>query len=464
MLVSGIAAACSAGRSAGPDAGTSTGEADDDAACETVTDAYGFEVERCDDPTGPVTLSRTDLVLLIPSVEVQEAVGDVLRALSPAAGACDSFESWADSMTTASDALRDATTLARSSPVLDNWTGDPEAGALAATVEESFLLTPECAAPTDDLAAATAITGSVSGALDGWRSATAPGHRGLGSALWANSDQMGHSRMVQQVLAETERIDLLIVGDSATKRGFDPIRLGDDLGEVAVVTGIDGVLPAQYELWLEDLAGIGARPERVVFSITPWTAAVPCGDLRPPIHVATSEARSAAFADIDAVAGTDPSTRILGGTSDTYRSPLLDTYSDLFVDDGRGLYAGPQAPSSDGLARQQDVYRALFADVSACEEWIDGLGAALDAVVADGRDAVVVAMPVSAALAAVHPDGRDGLRGLIDPFEAAAVERGVPFLDFTDLLADADFADLTHPDESGRDRLTERLRDELSAR
>ncbi|MEQ8841944.1 MAG: SGNH/GDSL hydrolase family protein [Acidimicrobiales bacterium] len=455
MLVASIAASCSQAETAGPD----------EPECEVLVDDYGFEIEVCGSATtgtaDEATAELTDLVLAIPSPDLQEIVGDALRVIGDAAAPCASFAAWAPRMSAAADALDTATAAAVADDSLDTWIGSDEAAGLATAVEQRLIDLPECDDPPSE-EDGLALAGTLTSAVDRWRHAIRPGFASGSSAYWWSSDALGHSLMVQDVLADEGRIDVVVIGDSAVKLGFDPIALGDGLEQVAVGLGINGMVIGQYATWLDELDGLGAEPGLVVLQVAPYQSLYACGDLRPALQQGARERRGDAFARVAGLADIDPSRRVSGGTSGTYDSLLLDTYADFFAPGGRGL----ADPSRDAITEAEfdnmvDVYTAIYGNPP-CTDWADALDTTLTQIEAAGATAVVVDMPVSSELDAIHQNSTNAQEDLTAPFALVADAHGVDFLDFSDLLGDDDFRDVVHPNPAGRAQLTAALLTALS--
>jgi hypothetical protein len=79
-----------------------------------------------------------------------------------------------------------------------------------------------------------------------------------------------------------------------------------------------------------------------------------------------------------------------------------------------------------------------------------------------GGTLVMVDMPQSRCFTSVAPHWKD-YQAIKGPFMAAAVAKGAVYLDLTELDADADFVDVTHPSPRGAAKWTERLATTLVA-
>ncbi|MGI9603086.1 MAG: hypothetical protein ACR2QE_14460 [Acidimicrobiales bacterium] len=375
------------------------------------------------------------------------------------AAACTAGAGWADDARSAAEALEAAAAEFEADPaLLGDWGFTDEAAELAQQIQQAVVEVPRCEGATAETILAT--SGVVTGAIDRFRTATTEGILGLSSGFWLNYDYLGHTIEVGRLLDAGSTIDVLLVGDSSVKRGVDPLALTESTGLSTMNAATDGLLPSMAGPWLDELADAGVMPDTVVMGVTTWTTVVPCTDGRLTLFESFAGNRARAFAGLGEVGGVSDAERTIGTPRSAYTSPLLDRYRNSHVDEGQGLHLG-NGGTGTTVQNQIDYHTQLFRNPTLCEEAAMSFEAAATELVDQGVDVVVMMMPVSDAMAELHPDGSEGHNRLFQRYHAAAAAAGARTLDLTGALEPDHFSDPAHPNEQGRAVLTEAVAREL---
>ncbi|MDH3706632.1 MAG: hypothetical protein OES57_11240 [Acidimicrobiia bacterium] len=433
-------------------------------ACGGSDDADAADPPATTPPSPTVADSDPEALVAALPDDARPAMTAVLGSFD-ALRSCPDLDSWTATADDAITQLEAATDAIEASAEADDWTDSEPAVALVDTVEAGLVYDAGCDDAGEGTGDARPVAGRISGAVDRLRSTASSGMLGASSAFWLNFDFLGHTIEIDRLERESEGVHTVIVGDSATKRGFDPLVLSDDTGVVVMNAATDGTLPSMFGPWLAEIEALGASPARVVMAVSSWTAAVPCDDRRAELLTAFGENRARAFVGVRALEPVDPARRVLGLPAQTYQSPLLDRYQRTQTPSGQGQYRQPddqQAEVEAALADQQLArYRSLFADPGVCDTALAAYTDTVQASVESGIDVVMVAAPVSDGLAELHPDGRVGHESLLAPYADASEAGGATVLDLSDALDDDQFSDLVHPDDGGMATLTAALLDVL---
>lgn len=389
----------------------------------------------------------------MPAGSTAEAVSDAL-ALAETAAACDEGNDWIDAAGDAAVALRRAATEARAeAAALDGWLFSDDAIAVADALQQALVERPDCpgALPRDVLA----VTGQVTGAIDEYRTATTPGLLGLASGFWLNFDYLGHSIEIDRLQRQRGPVEVLVLGDSATKRGIDPIALDEASDRPTMNASVDGLLPTMVGPWFDELDELGVRPDVVIVGITTWGAIVPCDDPRPTLLAGFRQNRDVAFAGLG-VLGEPAARRVVGRPPSAYSSPLLDRYRLSEGPGGQGSFQDRETDEG-AVAAQVAYHTRLFESPVTCDEGVAMVSELAGELTGNGTRVVVAAMPVSDDMAALHPDGRAGHEAIADSHLDAARAAGAEVIDLTGALTDGHFHDPAHPNEEGRAILTDRM-------
>jgi len=219
----------------------------------------------------------------------------------------------------------------------------------------------------------------------------------------------------------------------------------------------DGQLPTMSGPWLDELTEVGVQAETVVIGVTSWGAIVPCDDARTTLLTAYDDSRARAFAGLADWSGVPDAVRTIGEPETAYTSPLLDRYRRSHPDGGQGQFQDADALHADAVQAQVAYHTRLFADPRVCEDAASSFETEVTDLVAAGERVIIVAMPVSEAMAALHPDRRAGHDALFERYRETADAAGAEFLDLSTALSEDQFRDPAHPGPDGRRVLTDAL-------
>ena len=379
---------------------------------------------------------------------------------------CESLDQWSEAAASFVPELRSlAATVAADQP--DTWPGSPEARA-AVTQLTALTQTATCDDLTGDVASARRSAAQLLGAIDDFSLAANPtSGQFLAGRFWIHVDVLGNAMEIDRRVSSGTAIETLLIGDSATKRDFDPLMIADLTGRTSMNVGSDGHLPAMITTTYEEFKVAGADPSLVVVGVNAALAYVPCDDIRPGRQQAAELRREAAFAGVAAIAQLPGERRVHGGAELAYEGKLLDLYWSRRDPAGYGRTMDgdtrTDARRSEVLAAAIEQYRTRLAAVPPCPEQPIDLRTAIETIQADGVEVVVAMMPVSPLLAELHENGRAGIDDLLDGFAEAVAPTGVDVVDLSSSLDAAQFADLTHANDDGRTHSTQLLTEALQA-
>lgn len=434
--------------------GCSSGGAEADGPAASTTSTATSTAIAIPAPTAPAPGVSATLLSAVPDVDVAALLGQVV-GLAEEAATCTAFGDWADRAGSAAELMRSAADLVETDAgELGSWRYSADAERLVEAIQ--VLLVDEPACPTADIEALLELSGQVSGAIDALRTAITRGPLGVASGFWLNFDFVGHTQEILRLQEEEGAIEILLMGDSATKRGFDPLALGESTGRIAMNAGADGLLPTMVSPWFAELTDLGVDPDVVVLGITPWGAVAPCGDARSALLAWFRDSRTRAFAGLGETGPSDAE-RVLGRPLTDHDSPLIARYRAQHDPAGRGRYANAAGSGAAEVEAQIDYHAQLFSSPTPCAPAIEQVEALAARLVGAGTRVVIVGMPVSPDMANTHPDGRAGQEEILALYEQAAASAGAEFVSFADALTAEEFADPSHPNLAGQVVLTERL-------
>ncbi|MDH4168655.1 MAG: hypothetical protein OEW42_03615 [Acidimicrobiia bacterium] len=306
------------------------------------------------------------------------------------------------------------------------------------------------------------VTGRVTAALDRYYGRMNSGRDSTASGIWGNRDRLFAASWIRDLLASGSTLDVLVVGSSVPKRAYDPAQLSAGLGRVAGNAGAGGSTPEMMAPWLDEIRST-VQPSTIIWGISGSDLYGYCMvEERLVAYEESARNRRQGFAPL--VNGPQPGwTHLLGPIDATsYADTLiLDTAFTDYEPGTRGRSVNLERPLRKTIDRLMGVHAAELAAADLCVARFAAFNDALTALVADGVEVIVVALPMLDELAAMHPDGVSGpqeeLAGV-----GGSLPVGVRFLDHSAPLDDELFADTFHVTEVGRALLTDRLIEDLT--
>ncbi len=268
-------------------------------------------------------------------------------------------------------------------------------------------------------------------------------------------------------LPEPDKVDALLVGTSVVERGLDAKTLGAELDlELPVnVSTPGGQIPVASQ-WLEQKVLTEVDPDLIVWGVT--SIDFNENRLEPTID-SSDEAR-----------GTKPgfigeADRLLWEVSSVSRlRSRLQLFR--FTDELRTgeptsiLNQNPLSPLQNSLANRGEknpsvverVTREVVNDYETSPNYVNIMADTLSDLRSQGRNVVVVLMPVESTYVEVHPNGAADYADFRSIVTERVASLDVPLLDYSFALDDGDFADFTHLNVEGGTKLTNRLADDLA--
>ncbi|WP_420450898.1 hypothetical protein [Ilumatobacter sp.] len=441
-----------------------------------VEDEYGNDVEldSCDvggasaaapgggAPGRAIPVDELDRAVAgVPSSEARDALDAALVASSNLARRCDDPDAWAVAAVDVADAIVRVADLVTADVELEDWRGGDDADRIGDALRDRLLLADGCASTpgdADEIDAVVAAAGRVAGANDDVAialRATAPVV--FGSDLWYNANALVHLIDLARV---ERRVDVLMMGPSTALRGFDPLAVTGSTGRETYNAGL-GALPLDLQgWWYEMLTGTGwdaVDPSTVVLGFNTWIAFRACEDEQIAAVASAAELRARAYESVG-LGDVAPALRIIGGREPTYTGAVLDANREVFGEGaaGRAVIAEEFDPETFDLQLEINTARQSFG-AEACVGRSAAERALIDAIVADGREVLLVVLPTSDAMADLHPDGRRGHDAIVARYREIAAEVGGDLLDLSDATPEDLFVDLTHLDSAGRALISERV-------
>lgn len=431
-----------------------------------VVDEYGFpiEIEECGsaDSNG---LDPHAEVATLPAGSARDGLGAALRAAEQLGGDCHAPARWAELATSTADGLTEvATTVAEqadSDPAIGDWIGTPGAYAvldrIVTDATGSTCEPDEIGFGTDPAAVASA--GRLAGGIDDLSAVLdVVDNLGIAGEFWYHSDEVGHT--IDLLESDASTIDVLVIGPSTVKRGIDTGELSRRTGRRAYNAAVGALAVDLQRSWYESIRALGVEPETVVVGLNTWIEMEACPDPQRSRMLATDARRLAAFAAVDGVAPLDPARRLAGGDEPTYSSRLLATFRAQWRPGGEGLDTVTDTDEPDVRALQTEQFLAQPV-TELCPARLERTQQLLARIAADVPELVVVVLPTSDEMAALHPDGRPAHDSIVERYEAMTAAVGGRFVDRSDAAPDDRFVDLTHLGATGRAELTADLAVEL---
>jgi len=288
------------------------------------------------------------------------------------------------------------------------------------------------------------------------------------SEFWQSFSHYGHAHDLTVDSQEGTRYDTLFIGSSMMIDAGKP-RLFTQLdGRSAYNAGLKGIGPELVDLWLGDHALERADPSLIVYGIAPRDlSAYPDGDgfcLFPTTKWEEgSNLREMAFDPVSVLAGVPWEAIFFGDPAVEDPKPTPPNhvlYREQFHRLGdRSQYPPSKDPGPTSIA----TVAAWAADYQWCDARADRLHATIQWLRGLGIEVVVVAMPMSDLRTGIF-GGREVVDAILVDIEAVVTGAGASaFLDYSRLIPNQLFRDITHVSVEGATSFTTALVGDLGA-
>jgi len=274
-------------------------------------------------------------------------------------------------------------------------------------------------------------------------------------AYWASSQHAGkHGDMANAV--EAGGFDVVMVGSSLVVNGFDPVLFTELDDRIAFNAGLAAMGAEKLAIWLDSVLRLG-EPDLVVYGVAPRDVRALsrverlCSD--PVDDWEWSELlRTSAFSPVDALDGLWWENLLFG---DPVQFEAQSAYrSDFNEFGGRAVF-----PQRSHEAIEDSKTRGTWTGpMSTCPQRFDAIAANIARLKADGITTIVVFMPMSSTRVSMFEDGWEEITAILTEIETVVLEAGADgVLDFSDLLPDSHFRDLSHANAEGSQMITRAL-------
>ncbi|MGI9600386.1 MAG: hypothetical protein ACR2QE_00755 [Acidimicrobiales bacterium] len=404
------------------------------------------------EPTAPAG-DITAAINTAPTEDLRFLLAAAVQLSETAAAGCADLAGWTAAMDTASTNIE----LAAEAVLADggDWLGTPDASMVAAAVRDQLILQRGCtdgAEAGDDAAAnaALAAAGRASGANDTLALALTGDNPATGSDFWYHADQIGHAIEMQR-LAFADPIDIVIIGSSTARRGFDPEVMTDSLGQSTMNAAVAALFPKVMPAWVATANRLAGTPSAVVLGLSPWQDFTVCGTAQSDTMDAAVARQDQAFAPLPVIGTIPGAVTLIGGPAASYSSPALDLYDTAGT---RGWTNSSTSTNEATVSQQTALYGPQIGAGQYCPDNLAATESLISELLSADQEVLVVALPLHPDMAALHPDGRAGYDEAIAGYQAAAEGAGATWLDQTDALSADQFGDLTHANALGRTQVT----------
>lgn len=413
---------------------------------EVVVDEYGFEIEI----TSCVGGDDAVAALGFPNGDVEAAFDLAVSRARSSATICANAEAWRTSMTSTLRALDELATAVEQIDAGNAWIGSAESALLLHEASLEVLGQPGCAGLPHAAEPETVALFSRAVSTLNRLSISAAGNNASGGPLWFRTDQAGHIDALRELVSTGERVDLLTIGSSTVKRGFDTEEITGQTGTSAFNVGVAALSAEVAGPWMNDLFELGLQPSTVVVGFTGLEYMTPCSEGRRDDMQRSLAIRAAMERlGVDAI-----------GLEVTADDPLVATYITQFQT--RGTTDSSDGTDSERVEQGQERYRQVLQD-DICDQRITAFADLLEAIrrTLPASRIVVVDMPLHPEMVLVHPSSPDGFDEGSARAQDIANSVDAEYLDAQQFLSADEFGDFLHANAPGRARLTELLLDHL---
>jgi len=274
-------------------------------------------------------------------------------------------------------------------------------------------------------------------------------------AYWTSANHLGkHGDMANAVASGG--FDVVMVGSSLVVNGFDPVRFSETDGRSSFNAGLGRLTPEELAIWLDSVLRL-TDPDTVVIGLAPRDVRVlnrvegACIDVTSDWEW-SAQLQTSAFTPVDALDGLWWENLLFG---DPVSFEAHSLYRSEYNEFG-GRTVWPR--SSTAEIQESADGGAWEGALPTCPERFEAIGSNITRLRDKGITTIVVLMPISGPRADMFEGGRDEIASILADIEAVAVSAGADaVIDFSGLLPDSEFRDLTHADATGARRLTDAL-------
>ncbi len=340
------------------------------------------------------------------------------------------------------------------------YVGSSSARLLArALLERALLLTGCAGGPAVPLASASGTTLRLNVATA--TVATAVEHlgrvlRGTGTdPLFFHPDELAHLRWMRTT---SEPVEFVVVGTSQATHGISPIQLGEASGRVVGSVAIPGSVAEVQQHWLPTVLD-GVDPGTIIWAIGPIDLVVGCvDDGRGATFVDGAVRLASSFERFGWLSDLPPIDRVLGpvGNEVYLETPIGQLAADRYPSNRLGEAVRLGSISEVAIEEHRAGFGPAFERGEYCEDRAALIRSIIEDLLADGREVVIVGMPISPDLVPFYPGGSVALSQVMERFRVEVAEpTDVPFVDLTGAIQEARYwSDWVHPVTEGSTEFT----------
>ncbi len=463
-----------------PDSAVDGGDASPDpdvGAADGVEPSINVDALLSDDSALPLDLFAT-LVGNVPDDDLRRPLGALSLLLDDLDGSCGiDPEVWTDAAETAAAEIEEiAVSFEAASAVeveagegaIAGYIGSSSARLLArALLDRAVLLTGCGGGPDLPLDPTGAITLRLNVATA--TVATAVEHLGRvlrgfeGDPLFFHPDELAHLRWMRTT---PEPVEFVVVGTSQATHGISPIQLGEASGRVVGSVAIPGSVAEVQQHWLPTVMN-EIDPGTIIWAVGPIDLVVGCvDDGRGATFAETAARRAASFERFGWLSNLPPIDRVLGpvGNEVYLETPIGQLAAARYPGNRLGEAVRLGSISQVAIEEHRANFGPAFERGEYCEDRAALIKSIIEDLRADGREVVLVGMPVSPDLVPFYPGGSDALSQVMERFRGEVAEpTGVPFVDLTEAIQEARYwSDWVHPTAEGSTEYTAAIANALA--
>ncbi len=416
-----------------------------------------------DDATLPLDLFAT-LAGDVPDDGLRRSLGALFLLLDELDSSCGvDLQVWIERAETAAGevdviAVDLETAVAGGGAVADH-VGSSSARLLARSLLERTLLLSGCSVTGDGLSPADGAMPRLNAATATLAAAVEHLGRGLRGSdadpLFFHPDELAHLRWMRTV---SEPVEFVVAGTSQATHGISPVGLGESSGRVVGSVAIPGSVAELQQHWLP-IVMEEIDPRTVIWAVGPIDLVVGCdGDSREAVFVEGAARRAASFRTFGWLDGIEPFGRILGpvGNEVYLETPIGRLAADRYPSNELGEAVRLGSISEVAIEEHRANFGPAFERGEYCEDRAALIRSIIEDLRADGRDVVLVGMPISPELVPFYPGGREALTEVMERFGRDVAEpTGTPFVDLTGAIQEARYwSDWVHPVAEGSSLFT----------
>lgn len=281
--------------------------------------------------------------------------------------------------------------------------------------------------------------------------------------LFFHPDELAHLRWMRST---TESVEFVVVGTSQATHGISPIQLGDISGSVVGSVAIPGSSAEVQQHWLPAVLE-AIDPTTIIWAVGPVDLVVGCvDDGRGATFDDGSARRAGSFERFGWLSDLSPIDRILGpvGNEVYLETPTGQLAAERYPSNRLGEAVRLLSISQVAIDDNRTNFGPAFERGEYCEDRAALIRSIIEDLQADGRQVVLVGMPISPDLAAFYPGGPEALTQVMERFRSeVAAPTGVLFTDLTGAIQEPRYwSDWVHPVDEGSVEYTAIVADALA--